>query len=126
MTGMSEETERLAADLAGAGARLNSAAAAVLAKGALNVKNGWRQNASGMPHLPFYPASITYDIFSEPGHMSAEIGPDKAKKQGPLGNIAEFGTSKNPPGLHGARALADEEPRFYAALEDVAGSVVLP
>lgn len=126
MTGMSEETELLAADLATAGIRVEVAGAAVLTKGALNIKNDWRTNASGLRHAPAYPYSISYDIDVQPGRMTAEIGPDKAKPQGALGNLIEYGSSKNPPHLDGARALAAEEPRFYAALEDATGRAVLP
>lgn len=126
MTGMFEETELLAADLAAAGPRLVVAASAVLAKGALNVKNDWRASASGLRHAPLYPLSISYDITPTPTRITAEIGPDKTKPQGSLGNLIEFGSSKNPPHLDGARALAAEEPRFYAALEDVVASAVLP
>jgi hypothetical protein len=123
---MSDGTELLAADLAAAGIRLDVAASAVLAKGALNIKTDWRTNASGLKHAPAYPYSISYDIHAQPGHLEAEIGPDKARPQGALGNLIEFGSAHNAPHLDGARALAAEEPRFYAALEDVCGSAVLP
>jgi hypothetical protein len=117
---MFAEAEALAADLAGAPARLAELVPPVVSKGALNVKNDWRANASGNKHAPHYPASITYDLHGDATSIEAEIGPDKNLKQGPLGNILEFGTSKNPPHLDGARALAAEEPRFIAACEAVA------
>jgi hypothetical protein len=114
-----EQTEALAADLAAAGERLEAAVKPVVAKGALNIKNAWRASASGLAHAPAYPYSITYDLDATAGsgYVAAEIGPDKDKKQGPLGNLIEFGSSKNPPHLDGARALAAEDPRLVAALE---------
>lgn len=119
------ELDSLAADLAAIPARLAKGLPPVVAKGALNVKMSWRANASGNAHAPHYPASITYDLSISPTGIGAEIGPDKDLPQGPLGNILEFGTSKNPPRLEGARALAEEEPRFYAAVEDAAATAVL-
>lgn len=126
MSGMFEETELLAADLAAAGVRVVAAASAVLAKGALNIKNDWRASASGLKHAPLYPLSISYDIETKGTTITAEVGPDKHKPQGALGNLIEFGSSKNPPHLDGARALAAEEPRFLAELADAVGSAVLP
>lgn len=122
---MSAETEALAADLALGAARMTVAAASLMAKGALNVKTAWAASASGLKHAPAYPASITYDLLPTPSVLAAEIGPDKAKRQGALGNLIEFGSVHNPPHLDGARALAAEEPRFYAAAEDAAGNAVL-
>lgn len=123
-----EGTEQLAVDLAMAGMRLDAAVKQVVAKGALNIKNDWRKSASGLAHAPAYPSSITYDLDAEPGSgvISAEIGPDKDKRQGPLGNLIEFGSANNPPHLDGARALAAEEPRFVSALESVAEVATLP
>jgi hypothetical protein len=122
---MFAEFEAFAADLAAAPARLAELLPPVVSKGALNIKNDWRANASGNPHAPFYPASITYDIEDRPGSVSAEIGPDKDKKQGALGNILEFGTSNNPPHNDGGRALSAEEPRFIEACETVAEQALL-
>lgn len=126
VTELWSETELLAEDLAGIAGRLSTAVTPVVAKGALNVKNQWKTNASGLAHAPLYPASISYDIDVRPGRVTAEIGPDKNRPQGALGNLIEFGSSKNAPHLDGARALADEEPRFYAALQAAAGDAVLP
>jgi hypothetical protein len=123
--GMSGPTEALAAELAAAGARMAAQAVAITSKGALNVKNAWRQSASGLKHAPQYPYSITYDLIRSPAAVAAEIGPDKSKAQGALGNLIEYGSSKNPPHLDGARALAAEEPRFYAAAADAAEAAVL-
>jgi len=119
------ETEALAADLAAAGVRLAVLLPPVVSKGALNIKNDWRASLSGLPHLPHLPAAISYDMDVKPDAVSAEIGPDKDKKQGPLGSIVEFGTSKNPPRLDGARALTTEAPKFEAACEAVAEQALL-
>lgn len=122
---MWSETEALALDLGAAPERALAGVGQVVAKGALNIKNDWRRSASGLAHAPAYPFSITYDEDVTAEGASAEIGPDKDKKQGPLGNLIEFGSSKNPPHLDGQKALDAEEPRFIAALEALAEESVL-
>lgn len=95
---------------------------AVVSKGALNVKNDWRSNAASSAgrHARLYPSSIGYDIAQSPGVVEAVIGPDKARPQGALGNLLEFGSVHNPPHNDGGRALDAEEPRFAAAVEALA------
>jgi hypothetical protein len=89
-------------------------ARAVVARGALNVKNGWRANATATAgrHGRLYPASISYDMRPHPTGASAEIGPDKTRPQGALGNLLEFGSVTNPTHMDGARALAAEAAAF--------------
>src|SRR4051794_37397751 len=76
---------------------------------ARNVRDTARENATGMAHAPAFPHSITYDIasnvsllretFSGGGSdtLFAEIGPDKNRPQGSLGNLIEYGSVNNPP-----------------------------
>lgn len=97
-------------------ARAQGQAVAVVARGALNVKNGWKANATATAgrHARLYPSSISYDMLPHPSGASAEIGPDKGAPQGPLGNLLEFGSSKNPPHNDGGLALEAEAPAFTA------------
>lgn len=92
---------------------------AIVTRGALNVKNGWRDNAiaSSGRHARLYPYSISYDPLPFPGGAQAEIGPDKGRPQGALGNLLEYGSSKNRPHNDGGRALLTEAPRFAAQVE---------
>lgn len=83
---------------------------------AVNVRDTARENATGMAHAPAFPRSITYDIgagysllretFGGGGadSIQADIGPDKARPQGALGNLIEYGSINNPPQgiMHGA------------------------
>lgn len=93
---------------------------------ARNVKNSWRDEAKGMVHAPAFPYSIGYDITGTATRagstVQAEIGPDKNRRQGALGNLIEFGSVHNAPqGLgHGAlqRNQADFERGLSKALED--------
>ncbi|WP_137991265.1 hypothetical protein [Streptomyces vilmorinianum] len=89
-------------------------ARAVVERGALNIKNGWRANATASSgrHARLYPSTISYDMKPHPTGASAEIGPDKTRPQGALGNLLEFGSVKNPPHNDGGRALAAEQAAF--------------
>ncbi|MGW8703356.1 hypothetical protein ACWGOK_41715 [Streptomyces eurythermus] len=94
-------------------------ARAVTMRGAMNVKNEWRANArsSSGRHAPAYPSSVGFDLASYgPDIVMATIGPDKGARQGALGNLLEYGSSKNPPHRDGGRALDAEEPRFEAQM----------
>lgn len=90
----------------------------VVAKGALNIKRDLQADAQGHPHFPAFPASISYETKALRNEISAEIGPDKDKRQGALGNILYFGTSKNPAVLDINGPLDREEPRLVKAIED--------
>jgi hypothetical protein len=118
--------EALVADLARAGREAERGARQVVSKGALNIKRDWKQNAraSSGRYAPHYPASIGYDLETTPVGTSAVIGPDKGSRQGPLGNILEFGTSRQGGHNDGGRALLAEEPRFVAAVEEFGGGLL--
>lgn len=91
----------------------------VLAKAALNIKNDARKKASGIRHAPAYPRSIGYDTDWQGTLGRAEIGPDKDKRQGALGNILEYGTVNNPPLAHLGPALDYEGPNFERYLGEL-------
>jgi hypothetical protein len=112
----------LAAGFGAAAAGIIGALTPVVSRGALNVKNDAIRLISGHAHSPHYPRSISYEVTSDAHSVGAEIGPDKSRggTQAALGNILEFGTSKNAPIPHLHPALLAEEPRFVAAVETVA------
>lgn len=86
------------------------------------IKKSARSFASGISHAPDYPNSITYDV-DDKGvgvGVEAEIGPDKDLRQGPLGNILEYGTVNNPPYAHLGPALDRWSPDFVEGLEKAA------
>jgi HK97 gp10 family phage protein len=51
-------------------------------------------------HARAYPSSITFDVAEEGDRVSSEIGPDKERPQGALGNILEGGSSTSAPHPH--------------------------
>jgi hypothetical protein len=105
--------------------RMPEEAKKVVSKGALNVKNDWRRRWSGLAHAPAIPRAVTYDIRASGSYIEAEVGPDKAKRQGALGNLLEFGSVNNAPIPGGAPALETESPRFTKALEDLAERLIM-
>lgn len=114
------EVARLTASITHASTTAQTGAYAVIAKGAQNIKEGMARDASGIGHAPHFPSSITYDILPRGLRtIAADIGPDKAKRQGALGNILAFGTSKNAPVWSHAAALDREAPKVEAALVDL-------
>ncbi|MDQ7877369.1 hypothetical protein Q9R08_05195 [Microbacterium sp. QXD-8] len=131
------ELNRLAADMRQvprSSAPYLHAAAETTARG---VRDTARTNAMGMAHAPAFPFSITYDqVGSNHGggavgafvggsgeyDIAFEVGPDKDRPQGALGNLIEFGSVNNPPQgiMHGALQAnqADFERGIDKAVED--------
>lgn len=118
-----DDLRSLARDLSEAPASAQRDVAAVVGHAAMNVKNGWAENArqSAGHHARLYPSSISYDLSigaALAGTIRAEVGPDKSKPQGPLGNLIEFGSVNNPPHNDGGRALDAEAANFERAVAD--------
>lgn len=108
----------LAADLGKQAAAVVPLAAGVVAKGALNIKTQMQAEAKSSGSYRHFANSINYD--TKRGGLEAEIGPDKSKTQGALGNILYFGTSKNAPVLSIDEPLEAEQPKFEKAITDIA------
>jgi hypothetical protein len=92
----------------------------VVSRGAVQIKKGMQRRVQGLAHAPAYPRSITYDLKTLGLSVEAEIGPDKARRQGALGNLINYGSVNNAPIPHIEPALDDEQPKYYRALEDLA------
>lgn len=117
VTGLRE----LEVEMTRAAERMLPEVTAVVSKGALNVKKDWSARwktefSHKAAHAGRLPYDINYDVAPRPGGVSAEIGVDKSKKQGALGNIAEFGSPTSAPHPGGVPALEAEAPRFEAAM----------
>lgn len=119
------DLDRWVATLDKAVSRAPEEATKVVGKGALNIKNDARRRATGIRHAPAYPHAITYDQWQGLRGPVAEIGPDKNKRQGALGNIFEHGTLNNAPIPHMGPAGAAEAPRFERALGDLGVRLLL-
>lgn len=91
----------------------------VVQKGLLNIKTDWRKRWTGFPHAPRLPYAITYDTTVSGEKVEGEVGPDKDKTQGALGNLFEYGSVNNAPIPGGLPALQTEQPKFERAIEDL-------
>lgn len=89
----SREVNQLAIDLSKAPGRIQRSAPKTLRKGAFDVKQRLRRDASGHAYLPGLAAKAAYTEFTP---LSYEIGFDKGG-QGSLANVAVYGTSNNAP-----------------------------
>jgi hypothetical protein len=113
------DIDRLARDLdAGAGV-VQKDVRPVVAKGCLNIKTATKKRWTGLSNAPALPAAVTYETHLTPTGAWGEVGPEKEKRQGALGNVIEYGTVNNPPHPGLAPSLAEEDPRFGKALEDL-------
>lgn len=113
------DLDDLAHDLDGAASEAARQVRPVIARGALNVKTDWKRRWQGLSNAPALPAAITYDTRLTPTGAAAEIGPEKEKRQGDLGNLIEYGSVNNRPHPGGRPAAEAEEPRLARALEDL-------
>lgn len=106
-------------DLERAPAEVRKGVRPVVARGLLNIKTGVQRRWKGLGNAPALGRAVTYDVRATPLGAAGEVGPDKDKRQGALGNIIEHGTVNNPP--HPALAPEGdlEEPRFVKAMEDL-------
>lgn len=117
----------LAADLGGVSARVVPQMRSVTSRGALNIKNAAKasiQSQTRHKYVVQYPNSITYDITAAGLSVSAEIGPDKGKPQGALGNLLEFGSSRNAPLPHLIPSWEAEVPGYESFMAAVAEASV--
>lgn len=90
-----DDLMRFAADLGKVAGEAVPKVDMVLKKGAQNIKNDLVEGAKDSYLLGARMAnSITYDPIGGVGSLGYEIGPDKSRQGGPLGNIFYFGTSR--------------------------------
>lgn len=115
------ELDRLAVDLGEVASNAGPFVRSAVEVTARRTRDDWRENLKGLAHLPALPYAVTYDINTFFGFgnslIQAEIGPDKERNQGPLGNFTEFGSVNNPPRGDGHAALQRNEADFQRGLE---------
>jgi len=131
------ELDKLAADVRKVPAAGRGFLTSAMEVSGRKIRDTARENAMGMTHAPAFPYSITYDFVGNShggGALGAfvggsgavdlvmEIGPDKDRPQGALGNLIEYGSVNNPPQgiMHGALQAneADFERGIDRAIED--------
>jgi hypothetical protein len=118
------EVRRLAADLGRTPGRLVPEVTKATEDSAKRIQRALRADARGIGHAPHFPRSITYEMKPRVGVIGAEIGPDKDLKQGALGNILYFGTSKNGAVLDLNGPPDRERPRLEKDVRKIAGDLL--
>jgi len=87
----------------------------------MGIKKAWQAPLKGSRTLPMLPYAISFDIavghFFGASVIKSEIGFDKEKPQGALGNVSEYGTPTISGRGHGAAALHANEDDFQRGLE---------
>jgi hypothetical protein len=116
-----EDLDRLAADLGEVPKKTGPLLRKALEVTSRNVKDSWRSKLNGSRTLPGLPAAVSYDVSTFRGFgasvFQAEIGFDKDKPQGALGNISEYGTPKIAPRGFGHAALQENTGDFEKGIE---------
>ena len=121
----SADLTSLIAALAKAPDEATDAARGVLQKGALNIKNALNQQAAGSRHFKGMAGSVTYDTEIRRLTITAEIGPDKDRRGGALGNLFFFGGANGGGGTGDLDApLREEEPRMVKFLDEAMGKLL--
>lgn len=112
------ELRALAVDLGNASREVEREAERVLEKGALNVKDKMAADAKAAHggYAKHFHRSISYDRATRAGQLGFEIGPDKHRRQGALGNLLYFGSANNGPTLDIEAGLIEEEPRLVSEM----------
>jgi hypothetical protein len=101
-------------------AEANDRLGRVVSLSALRIKKEWRARWTGHRRLRHLPHSVTADIAHAGAVHTAEIGPDKSLRQGPLGNLIEFGSVHNAPIPGGLPAARAETPIFLREIAKAA------
>lgn len=113
------EFRELAADLGKASREAFDEAEKVTKRAAQNIKTTMQDEAKSTGTYRHFAGSISYDRAMSAGQIAYEIGPDKDRTQGALGNILYFGTSKNAPVLDVEVGLAKEAPEFERRIAEM-------
>ncbi|MCU1488290.1 MAG: hypothetical protein JWN67_5036 [Actinomycetia bacterium] len=118
------EINQLAADLTKAGLLAGVKAYGVAEEYARGTQADARQFAPHGPYTKQYPASITSDVTITPTAIVAEVGPDKDRPQGALGNLLEYGTGKQAPQAHLGPAHDRNLPKAVKRLGDIGAEIL--
>ncbi|WP_458116972.1 hypothetical protein [Arthrobacter sp. D2-10] len=118
------ELRKLGMDLGAVASKAAPQIGKSVSKGALNIKNQLRREASGSQHFGHLERVIDYEMVSVPGASAADIGPNKALGgSASLAGIAYFGSSRPGGGTlpDPVKALDAEAPRLESAIADILG-----
>jgi hypothetical protein len=111
------EFKELAADFDGAAAVLQKNSATAVKVTCLKTKQTWRDKLKGSATLPGLPYAVDFDVDELVGRIEAEVGFNKGRRQGALGNVSEFGTPTVGPRGFGLASLEENLDDFVTGQE---------
>ena len=114
-----DEFRRLAADLGRVPANAYREVEATTKRAAQNIKDEMVADATSSGRYKHFSRSITYDRAMSLGEIAYEVGPDKGRTQGALGNLLYFGTSKSGGVLDVEVGLRAEAPEFERRVSEI-------
>jgi hypothetical protein len=118
------ELRAWAKDLGEAAEDLIPQARKVLVRGVINIKRDAKRRIGRPAAAPYYAASITDDVRQGGDYVEVEVGPDKNRRQGALGNLLEFGSVNNGPIPHMAPATDKELPVIERYLDGLVAELL--
>lgn len=110
------EIDRLVADLGDISDAAGKNVIKAVEGTSLGVKKAWQEPLKGSRTLWALPFALTYDVEGDGTTVTSEIGFDKERNQGPLGNISEYGTPTTTGRGFGLAALEKNIPDFERGL----------
>jgi hypothetical protein len=120
------ELTQLAADLGEVAEHVGPNVRKAITGTSMGVKKAWQAPLKGSRTLGGLAPAVTFDIttgqFFGVSVIKSEIGFDKDRAQGPLGNISEFGTPTIAGRGYGIAALEANQEDFQRGLEAAAES----
>lgn len=92
----------------------------VVEQHAKELRDQWQENArqTAGRHGRHYPSAITAEQLPLATEIAWEVGPERRRKQGNMS--FEYGSRNQAPHLDGANAAIEQEPRFLAAVDEIA------
>ena len=119
------ELRGLIADLGKVPGRAVKPLDAVVKRGAQNLKDEYNGQFARSRHFKGAAGSVTYDSTTSIGRISYEVGPDKERRAGALGNLFFFGGANGGGGTGDLDGPVDaEEPRMMENIEKVMGDLL--
>ena len=120
------EINKLAADLGDVKNNIGPYVNSAVQRTSHRISDAWEEKLQGSEYLPHLGGAVSYDVSVFQGFgvsvIESEIGFDKGRTQGPLGNISEFGSINNPGRGYGLASLEENQDDFdrglAAAAED--------
>lgn len=115
------ELDQLAVDLGDVGPLAGRYVAAAQTVTARKIKDTWKGKLEGSSTLPALPYAVTYDIAGFQGFgvsvIKTDIGFDKDRNQGELGNVSEYGTPTVTGRGYGLASLEENKDDYERGIE---------